>query len=110
MPHMIIRKRRHREITMIIPLLEPNPYTTISLLRRRLLEILGEQLALVVEVVGCALPIIINITSPEGQSPIASETLAWETVGHETGRREGGRGAADVPHRSVCQGVHDSIS
>lgn len=60
MPHMIIRKARHREIAMIIPLLEPDPHTAIAFLRRRLLEVLGEQLVLVVEVVGRALSIISN--------------------------------------------------
>lgn len=68
MPHMIIRKRCHREITMIIPLLEPNPYTTIALLRRRLLEILREQLALVVEIVGCAL-----VTISVNETPLEKE-------------------------------------
>ncbi len=61
MSHMIIRERRHCEITMIIPLLKPQIYFSLTLCR--LYEILRQQLTLGVEIVCCALWIIVLMVS-----------------------------------------------
>ena len=53
MPHVIVRKRRHREITVIVPVLPPHVH--FALARGRFDKVLGEQLALFVEVVVRAL-------------------------------------------------------
>ena len=53
MPDMIVRKRRHGEITVIVPVLPPHVHFALAL--GRFDKVLGEQLALFVEVVVCAL-------------------------------------------------------
>ena len=53
MPHVVVRKRRHREITVIVPVLPPHVHFAFA--RGRFDKVLGEQLALFVEVVVCAL-------------------------------------------------------
>ena len=55
MPNVIISEACHCEIRMVIALLKSDPHTAIALFGCRFLEILGQELALVVEVVGCAL-------------------------------------------------------
>ena len=55
MPNVIISEACHREIRMVIALLKSDPHTAIALFGCRFLEILGQELALVVEIVGCAL-------------------------------------------------------
>ena len=53
MPDMIVRKRRHGEITVIVPVLPSHVHFALAL--GRFEEVLREQLALFVEVVVCAL-------------------------------------------------------
>ena len=53
MPDVIVRKRRHCEITMIVPVLPPHIHFSFAL--GRFDEVFGEELALFVEVVVCAL-------------------------------------------------------
>ena len=61
MPNMIIRKRRHREITMIVPILPSHIHFPLPL--SRLDEVLGQELSLFVEIVACALFIPTRIVS-----------------------------------------------
>ena len=56
MPDVIIGESRHGEIAMVVALQEPDPRPpTLSVLRRGVLEVFGEELFLVVEVVGGSL-------------------------------------------------------
>ena len=58
MPDVIVRKRRHCEITVIVPVLPPHVH--FALARGRFDKVLGEQLALFVEVVVCALGFFVS--------------------------------------------------
>ena len=53
MPHMIIRKTRHREIAVIVPILHSQVHLPLPL--GSFHEVLRQELALLVEVVGCTL-------------------------------------------------------
>lgn len=108
MPDMIIRKTRHREIRMIVPVLEPDPHAPLPVLcfRGRFLEVLREELLLGVEVVGCALYLLFT-----------ESVFVIESQGMGKGRGEEGRRLretlerrGDVRHQSKYPRAHPSTS
>jgi hypothetical protein len=61
---MVIRKARHRVVAMVVVRLVAHPHALHARVPGRRLEVLGEELALFVEVVAGALYTVSHHTSP----------------------------------------------